>query len=57
MILVTCISHVRPQSIVTPRSLNEVTGERFWSRREREGGGRGVLETEKVMVTVLVGLT
>ena len=46
MTLVTCISHVRLQSIVTPRSLNEVMGERFWSRREREGGEGGIKDGE-----------
>ena len=41
MTFVTCNSHVNLLSIVTPRSLNEVTEERFSPRRERAGGGGG----------------
>ena len=51
----TCKSHFNSLSIVTPRSLYEVTVVRLWLRMERGGEGGGLLETEKVMVNVLVG--
>ena len=53
--MVTCGPKVNLLSIVTPNSLKVVTVLRMLVPREREGGGGGLGDSEKSMVTDLRG--